>query len=123
MAIKTPLSGDSQIDANPSLQKVIDKQLILGTTYAYTYTNTMLPNKKNNIYFRGAIDLSGNSTGLILGANDSNNPKSILGVPFSQYSKVEVEFRHFHNFSKETKLASRIIIGAGIPYGNSNDLP
>ena len=27
------------------------------------------------------------------------------------------------NFSKETKLASRIIIGAGIPYGNSKELP
>ncbi|WP_339889226.1 BamA/TamA family outer membrane protein [uncultured Flavobacterium sp.] len=112
-----------QIDANPSLQKVIDKQLILGTTYDYTYTNTMLPNKKNNIYFRGGIDLSGNSLGLILGANDYNDPKTILGVPFSQYTKAELEFRHYYNFTKETKLASRIIIGAGIPYGNSKELP
>lgn len=113
----------SQIATNSSLQKVIDKQLILGTTYSYTYTNTMISNKKNNIYFKGGIDLSGNSTGLILGANDSDNPKSILGVPFSQYTKAEVEFRHYYNFSKETKLASRIIIGAGIPYGNSKELP
>lgn len=113
----------SQIATNASLQKVIDKQLILGTTYSYTYTNTMISNKKNNIYFKGGIDLSGNSTGLILGANDSDNPKSILGVPFSQYTKAEVEFRHYYNFSKETKLASRIIIGAGIPYGNSKELP
>lgn len=113
----------SQIATNASLQKVIDKQLILGTTYSYTYTNTMEQNKKNNIYFKGGLDLSGNSTGLILGANDSDNPKSILGVPFSQYTKAEVEFRHYYNFSKETKLASRIIIGAGIPYGNSKGLP
>ncbi|CAM3601996.1 BamA/TamA family outer membrane protein [Flavobacterium gelidilacus] len=113
----------SQIATNASLQKVIDKQLILGTTYSYTYTNTMISNKKNNIYFKGGLDLSGNSTGLILGANDSDNPKSILGVPFSQYTKAEVEFRHYYNFSKETKLASRIIIGAGIPYGNSKELP
>ena len=112
-----------QIAANPSLQKVIDKQLILGTTYNYTYTNTMLQNKKTNIYFRGGIDLSGNSLGLILGANDYNSPKTILGVPFSQYTKAEVEFRHYYNFNKETKLASRIIIGAGIPYGNSKELP
>jgi outer membrane protein assembly factor BamA len=112
-----------QITANPSLQKVIDKQLILGTTYNYTYTNTMLQNKKNNIYFRGGIDLSGNSLGLILGANDYNNPKTILGVPFSQYTKVEAEFRHYYNFNKETRFVSRIIVGAGIPYGNSKELP
>lgn len=112
-----------QIAENSSLQKIIDKQLILGTTYSYTYTNTMLQNKKSNIYFRGEMDLSGNSTALILGANDSNNPKNILGVPFSQYTKVEAEFRYYYNFNKETKLASRIILGAGIPYGNSKELP
>ena len=112
-----------QIAANPSLQKVIDKQLIFGTTYTYTYTNTMLPNKKNNIYFRGGIDLSGNSLGLILGADDYNNPKTILGVPFSQYTKAEAEFRHYYNFNKETRFVSRIIVGAGIPYGNSKELP
>ncbi|MFC4740973.1 BamA/TamA family outer membrane protein [Flavobacterium ponti] len=112
-----------QIAANPSLQKVIDKQLIFGTNYSYTFTNTMLQNKKNNIYFRGGIDLSGNSLGLILGANDYNNPKTILGVPFSQYTKAEAEFRHYYNFNKETRFVSRIIVGAGIPYGNSKELP
>jgi len=113
----------SQIAENPSLQKVIDKQLIFGSTYSYTYTNTMLKNIRNNIYFKAGIDLSGNSMALLMGANDYNNPKSIFGVPFSQYSKLELEFRHYYNFSSETRLASRIIIGAGIPYGNSKELP
>lgn len=112
-----------QIAANPSLQRVIDKQLIVGTTYSYTYTNTMQKNKTHNIYFKGGIDLSGNSIGLVTGANDSDNPKTILGVPFSQYSKLELEFRHYYNFGKESTLASRIIVGAGIPYGNSSELP
>lgn len=113
----------SKIDQNESLRKVIEKQLIFGTTYSYTYTNTMLKNKKNNIYFKAGIDLSGNSLGLLLGAKDYNNPKNLLGVPFSQYSKLETEFRHYYNFNKETTLASRIIVGAGIPYGNSKDMP
>lgn len=113
----------AQIDSIPSLQKVIDKQFILGTTYNYTYTNTMQQNRKNNIYFSGGIDLSGNTTGLILNAKDSNNPKELLGVPFSQYTKTEIEFRHYYNFNKETKLASRIILGTGVPYGNSKELP
>ncbi|WP_366183731.1 BamA/TamA family outer membrane protein [Flavobacterium ovatum] len=113
----------SQIAASPSLQSIIDKQLIFGTNYSYTYTNTMLKNRKSNIYFKGGLDFSGNALALLMGAKDSNNPKSIFGVPFSQYSKAEMEFRHYYNFNSETKLASRIIVGAGLPYGNSNNLP
>lgn len=113
----------SQIAVNPSLEKVIQKQLIFGPTYSYTFTNTMLTNKRNTFYFKGAADFSGNITGLAMGANDANNPKSILGVPFSQFSKFEVDFRHYLNFSKETKLASRVIMGVGIPYGNSKEMP
>ncbi len=112
-----------QINENPSLEKVIQKQLILGPTYSYTYTNTMLANRKNTFYFKGGVDLSGNATGLLLGATDSNNPKTILGVPFSQFFKFEIDFRHYLNFSKETKLASRVIMGVGVPYGNSSELP
>lgn len=112
-----------EINENPSLEKVIQKQLIFGPTYSYTYTNTMLTNRKNTFYFKGGLDLSGNATGLLLGSTDSNNPKTILGVPFSQFSKFEIDFRHYLNFSKETKLASRVIIGVGIPYGNSSELP
>ena len=114
---------EQQIAANSSLEKVIQKQLIFGPTYSYTYTNTMLTNKKHTFYFKGALDLSANATGLILGANDPNNPKSILGVPFSQFAKCEVDFRHYLNLGNETKLASRVIMGVGIPYGNSNELP
>lgn len=112
-----------KISKNESLEKVIQKQLIFGPTYSYTYTNTMLTGKKNTFYFKGNVDLSGNMTGLLLGANDADNPKKILNVPFSQFAKFEVDFRHYFNFSKETKLASRVIMGVGIPYGNSSELP
>ena len=112
-----------QIKENSSLEKVIQKQLIFGPTYSYTYTNTMLSDKKNTFYFKGDVDLSANITGLILGANDTTNPKTILGVPFSQFGKFEVDFRHYLKLGTDTNLASRIIMGVGIPYGNSNELP
>jgi hypothetical protein len=35
-----------QIIVNPSLGKVIEKQLIFGPTYSYTYTNTMEKEEK-----------------------------------------------------------------------------
>jgi hypothetical protein len=41
----TPLYQE-QIIVNPSLGKVIEKQLIFGPTYSYTYTNTMEKRRK-----------------------------------------------------------------------------
>jgi hypothetical protein len=49
----TPLYQE-QIIVNPSLEKVIEKQLI-GPTYSYTYTNTMEKKKKNSIYYKGTL--------------------------------------------------------------------
>lgn len=112
------------IDKDPSLGKVIEKQLIFGPTYTYTFTNTMQKRKKNTFYFSGEVDLAGNITGLVTGANvKKDNQKSIFDVPFSQYAKFRADFRHYLKLGKESQLASRIIVGAGIPYGNSNVLP
>ena len=112
------------IKDDPSLGKVIEKQLIFGPTYTYTYTNTMQKRKKNTFYFSGELDLAGNVTGLITGANvKKNDTIKIFDVPFSQYAKIRGDFRHYLKLGKESELASRIIVGAGIPYGNSSVLP
>lgn len=114
----------SQIQTNPSLGRIIEKQLIFGPTYSYTYTNTMRKKKRNTFYFKGAMDFSGNITGLITGANDPANPKTVLNVPFSQFVKLEAEGRHYLKIGAgETKIVSRLIVGAGLPYGNSREMP
>lgn len=112
------------IDADPALGKVIEKQLIFGPTYSYTFTNTMQKRKKHTFYFNGEVDLAGNVTGLATGANvKQGNTIKIFDVPFSQYVKVNADFRHYLKLGKESQLASRIIVGAGFAYGNSTTLP
>ena len=113
-----------QIIINPSLEKVIEKQLIFGPTYSYTYTNTMLSKKKNTIYNKASVDLSGNLTGLLTNSNvKKGDTTKVFGVPFSQFIKIENEFRHFYKLNENSQLASRIIIGAGFAYGNSCEMP
>ena len=109
---------------NPSMERVIDKQLIFGPTYTYTYTNTMNQFKRNTFYYRGGLDFSGNITGLLMGAKvEDDKEKAILGVPFSQYFKTEHDFRHYLKLSKTSQLVSRIHAGIGYAYGNSKNLP
>ena len=110
--------------ADASLGKAIEKQLIFGPTYSYTFTNRMLTRKKNTFYFNGKADLAGNATGLITGANiKQGDTIKVFDVPFSQYVKLEADFRHYLKLGKESELASRIIVGAGFAYGNSSTLP
>ncbi|MBK0370441.1 translocation and assembly module lipoprotein TamL [Flavobacterium agrisoli] len=114
----------AQIDADPTLEKVIEKQLIFGPTYSYTYTNTMQKRKKSTIYFKGELDLAGNITGLITGANaKKQDTVKILNVPFSQYAKIRTDFRHYLKLSRNSELATRIIAGVGYSYGNSTVMP
>ena len=112
-----------QMESVPSLQRVVEKQLIFGPTYSYTYSTTMTP-RKNTVYFKGRADLSGNLTGLLTGANyKEDNQKEIFKIPFSQYAKVETDFRFYHNINKKTSIATRFIAGVAYPYGNSEYIP
>ncbi|OOV20281.1 BamA/TamA family outer membrane protein [Flavobacterium sp. LM4] len=114
----------ADIDQDPALGRVIEKQLIFGPTYQYTFTNTMQKRRKHTIYFNGELDLAGNITGLVTGADvKKDNQKTILDVPFSQYVKIKTDFRHYLKLGKESELASRIILGAGYAYGNSTAMP
>ena len=49
-----------QIALNPTLGKVIEKQLIFGPTYSFTFTNTTETQKTHTLYYKGSMDLSGN---------------------------------------------------------------
>ncbi|QBO57393.1 translocation and assembly module lipoprotein TamL [Chryseobacterium salivictor] len=112
-----------EIPANPSLQRVIDKQLIFGPTYSYTYTNTMLP-KKNTFYYKGSADLAGTITGLVSGADaKAGKQKELFNIPFSQYAKMEHDFRYYRKVNDKSTIATRFIAGIGYPYGNSMTMP
>lgn len=114
----------TQAKANPSLQRVIDKQLIFGPSYSYTYTTTAETQKKNTIYFKGQVDLAGVAAGLFKKGDVLNGDTArIFKVPFSQYFKIENDFRHYIKLGAKSTVASRVITGFGLPYQNSGQLP
>ena len=118
------------LDTNITLARSIEKQFIVGSNYNYNYNSQAKPNnKRHNFYFNGNVDLSGNLIGLVSGADVLNgNEKKIFKTPFSQYIRLEADFRHYMAFGKRRKLrinqlVSRVIIGEGYGYGNSTSMP
>jgi outer membrane protein assembly factor BamA len=109
---------------NTTLNKAIEKQFILGSDYTYTYTNVINYKPVNGFYFSGGIDLSGNVAGLITGANISKmDTAKIFGAQFSQYTRLQSDFRFYRKVAENSVWANRIMVGIGIPYGNSSQLP
>jgi outer membrane protein assembly factor BamA len=107
------------------LARAVQKQFILGSTYQFNYNELASGLKPENAYyFNGLLDLSGNVAGLVSGADVKGGKEvTIRNVPFSQYIKFELDGRHYKRFGLYSTWANRVIIGVGIPYGNSVQLP
>jgi outer membrane protein assembly factor BamA len=116
---------DALLARNSYLARTFEEQFIIGSMYYFTYNTQVIPNRTDNIYFNGGVDLSGNLLSLISGGYNKtdNEPSTIAGQPFSQYTKFDADFRYYHSFSKKATLATRMILGVGYPYGNSSTLP
>lgn len=110
-----------QAALDPGLLINVFSESILGSFFSYTYNNALAA-KKNKLYFNYGIDLSGNLAGLITGAK-SYREKNILGVPFAQYARADVDVHFTRTLSNKWDWANRIFVGAGFPYGNSRVLP
>ncbi len=105
------------------LRRVIDSQFIIGSTYQFTYNQVIEGlQKSNNFFFNGLADFSGNIAGLLTGAS-KENPGTILGRRFNQYIKLEADGRYYRKIGLKSSWANRLLVGYGIPYGNSEQLP
>lgn len=113
----------AQMDTVPTLRHIVDPQFSFGPNYTYTFTNTM-ENRKHTFYVKTGINTSGNVLGLIQGANfKTGNTKTLFGTVYSQFVKMEADFRHYMKLSANSTLASRVMIGTSYSYGNSSSLP
>jgi outer membrane protein assembly factor BamA len=111
-------------ESDPTLKKAIERQFTIGPGYRYTTTNTTETNKIHTTYYMGALDLSGNILGLVTDANiREGEPGKLLGAVFSQYIKMENDFRYYLKLGEHSKLANRVFAGFGYAYGNSVNLP
>lgn len=97
----------------------------IGSQYAYTYNTLRLNTYDNFLFFRGSLDVSGNTLSLLSNIfqfkkNDIGQ-KTILNVPYLQYIKSEVDFRVYRYLGGERQFVARINAGIGVPFGNNSE--
>jgi len=110
-------------DVNPTLLHITDTQFVLGNTYQFNYNQQAGGiQKRNSFYFNFLSDISGNIAGLLVQPN-AQGEKRLFNLPFSQYLKFETDGRYYRRLGLNTVWANRIVVGLGLPYGNSRQLP
>jgi len=98
----------------------------LGSQYAFTYNANRLEKYNNFLFFRGTVDLAGNSLGildkLVKFKKDADGFRTIFGLPYQQYVKTEVDLRYYRYFGGDKQFVARLNPGIGFPFGNSDQL-
>ena len=117
---------DIERSDNPGiLTQILDNKLILSSGYTIAYTETPKPNSKHQFSFTGGIEVAGNLGSLLssIGPARLNSVNTLFGITIAQYARLDADFRYLHSLNKNLKIANRLVIGYGLPYGNSSTLP
>lgn len=98
----------------------------LGSQYGITWNAPKLQLLENFSFLRGSVDMSGNVLGLLSNVFDfkrnSINQKTVLGVPYLQYIKGEVDYRLYKYLGGTRQFVFRFNGGLAVPYGNNSEL-
>ncbi len=97
-----------------------------GSQYTYQLNASKLSTYHDFIYFRGSLDVGGNSLSLLSRAfntpRDTLGARTFFGYTFAQYAKGEADVRFYRDLGNGQQFILRLNPGIGIPYGNSSQL-
>ncbi len=110
----------SILDDNRFLERSFEDQFIPAMNYTFQYSELGETDKKNEFYFNSSFEQASLITDLLRSSSDDS---TLFGLPYAQYLKGDLDFRHYLQLGEESQLVSRFFIGVGYPYGNSQSLP
>ena len=127
-----------KVNPIPEFQAILDQEnnqrikdqytshFVFGGRYSVIY-NTQTYNKSSNyIYVRANLESSGGLLSLFNGTRlitEQDDHHELFGIRYAQFLRADVDFRQYYKLGDETWFVCRQLIGVGMPYGNSYDMP
>lgn len=102
--------------------QILISRLILGGQYNVIYTPVQSSKSRHYFYLNAGVDFAGNIAGLLT-KKQTEGSKQIANTVFEQYARFDLETRYYLDITPSLRLANRAILGYGLPYGNSKNLP
>ena len=127
-----------KVDPIPEFQAILDEEnnqrikdqytshFVFGGRYSLIYNTQSIYNPGNHIYVRANLESSGgllslfNNTSMITTQDDHHE---LLGIRYAQFLRGDIDFRQYYKLGEKTWFVCRELVGCGIPYGNSYDMP
>lgn len=89
--------------------------------FMYQWSNASVTEGNVALSYIGNLDVAGHLANLVTRNSTPNESgiKEILGVRFSQFTRLDNDFRINHKLKGERSLNYRVQAGVGVPYGNN----
>ena len=113
-------------ESNQRLKNQYTNHFIIAGRYSLIYNTQNIYRSNNYVYLRGNLETSGGLVSLFNGTSlltTNGHHHELFGIRYAQYIRGDVDFRQYLRIGDKSWLVFRELIGAGIPYGNSFDMP
>lgn len=113
-------------ESNQRIKDQYTSHFVLGGRYSVIYNTQNISKTNNYIYIRGNLESSGGLTSLLNNTSIVTNNADhyeLFGIRYAQYLRADIDFRQYLKLGEKTWFVSRQLVGVGIPYGNSYDMP
>jgi hypothetical protein len=113
------------IDALPdrTAQNAYKNHLITSMKYSYIYNTQQVGKRQNFMYFRGNFEIAGFLFWLYSVAAAEQGSYSLLKTPYSQYVRMDMDYRYYIFLRGQNSIATRAYLGLGSALDKFNSLP
>lgn len=129
-----------KIDNSKEFQEILDNMtntlyksqytdhILFGGRYSIIFNNQDRTNIGDFFYVRASVETSGNFLNAINRAfkmqkEEGEDYYRIFKVRYAQYLLSDIDLKHFHYFTNNKVIVTRLAFGVGLPYSNSVALP
>lgn len=119
--------------SNIYIRNSFTNHLVTSTRYTFTYNEQNIKKLTNFSFFRLNAESSGNLLRGICELVNNAQPATIqqdeegrynlFGIPFSQYLRMDVDYRFYYYPNEFNKIVWRFAAGIGKPFANFDELP
>jgi len=115
----------AQIDAlsNTTLQNAYRDHITTALTYSFIYNTQKINKFEDFIYLRTNVELAGFIFWAASHISKNQGSYTLLGIPYSQYFRLDADFRYYQVFNEYNRIIYRASAGFGAPLDKENVLP
>ncbi|MEI6851976.1 MAG: BamA/TamA family outer membrane protein [Bacteroidota bacterium] len=116
---------NAQIDLlnDRALQNSYRDHIITSLSYTFLYNTQQISKNTDFVYFKTNVEMAGLLFFIVSQIQKKPGAYKLFDIPYSQYFRVDADFRYYMFVKKSHLVVFRAYGGYGMPFDNENVLP